>query len=103
MVIADEREVTWQDLVTGWQWMKRNPDHPEIQSFFDRWLTKLTDFTGRFGMIGEDGSVVAPHVSLWRQGVAEQLGLNVELPEATIPGPRASKSKRPPKYISDRS
>lgn len=31
-------------LDTGWQWMQSHPDHPEHESFLDRWIGRLRDY-----------------------------------------------------------
>lgn len=95
-----ERDL-WQKLVTGWQWMKRNPTSPQIHDFFNRWLVLLEDYTGRFGMIGGDGPVPPP--SLWRSEAATQLGIDLgESHSAAIRGPSATKPRSSRKYISER-
>jgi hypothetical protein len=72
-------------LITGWEWMKRNPTHPELDDFFnDRFMPLLAIYDASFGEdAGEEAAVAQllrmekklPEPSPWVEELRAQLTL----------------------------
>jgi len=82
----DETQVALKlKLIAGWEWMKRNPHHPELDDFFnDRFMPLLAIYDASFGMdFGEDAAVAQllkmegplPEPSPWIEELRTQLRL----------------------------
>lgn len=84
---AEETELFLrQKLELGWKWLKENPDGPEKDAFFDRYLEVLSEYTRRYQEI-------------WN--AVEQLRL-LDAPEKKKKGSGATKKPSRHNFISER-
>lgn len=70
-----EREpVLREKLESGWDWIKANPTHPDIQSFFERWESLNQEYMTAY-VPDRPLPITLPAPSPWIEELREQLTL----------------------------
>jgi hypothetical protein len=69
-----KQEEMEEKLKSGWEWMKRNPEHSKLQSFWERWELLNQEYMDLFDVVRKEGLSLPPP-SPWIEELRTQLTL----------------------------